>query len=106
MPQPFPDAHVTRAGIERLIEAPMLRTVSLLADTIARAGLRPDQLAGVFLVGGSSRIPMVSRLLHERLGIVPVTLDQPETVVALGALRVVMEGAAAGPAGAAQQGPG
>ncbi|HET8641454.1 MAG TPA: type VII secretion-associated protein [Pseudonocardiaceae bacterium] len=108
MPQPFPDAHVTRAGIERLIEAPMLRTVSLLADTIARAGLRPDRLAAVFLVGGSSRIPLVSRLLHERLGIVPVTLDQPETVVALGALRVVTEGAAPGRAGpgAAQPGSG
>jgi molecular chaperone DnaK (HSP70) len=48
----------------------------------------------VFLVGGSSRIPMVARLVHERLGIVPVTLDQPETVVARGALGVT---AGAGP---------
>jgi len=87
---PFPDAHVTRADLEALIAAPMRRTVALAADTIADAGLRPDQLVGVFLVGGSSRIPMVSRLLHERLGLVPVTLDQPETVVARGGLHAVL----------------
>ncbi|HEY0638980.1 MAG TPA: Hsp70 family protein, partial [Pseudonocardiaceae bacterium] len=90
MPPPFPDAHVTRADLEALIAAPMGRTVTLLADTLAAAGLRAEQLVGVFLVGGSSRIPMVSRLLHERLGVVPVTLDQPETVVARGGLRAVM----------------
>jgi len=90
MPSPFPDAHVTRAALERLIEAPMTRTVSLLAEVITTAGLRPAQLAAVFLVGGSSRIPMVARLVHERLGVVPVTLDQPETVVARGALQVVL----------------
>ncbi len=90
MPPPFPDAHVTRADLEALITTPMRRTVALAADTIADAGLRPDQLVGVFLVGGSSRIPLVSRLLHERLGLVPVTLDQPETVVARGGLHAVL----------------
>lgn len=86
MPPPFPDAHVTRADLESLIAVPMNRTVTLAMDTIADAGLHPNQLVGIFLVGGSSRIPLVSRLLHERLGLVPVTLDQPETVVARGAL--------------------
>ena len=60
--------------------------VGLLAAALRDAGV--DRPAGVFLVGGSSRIPMVARLVHERLGIVPVTLDQPETVVARGALGV------------------
>lgn len=32
---------------------------------------------------------MVSRLVHEHTGVVPTTLDQPETVVARGALRAV-----------------
>jgi molecular chaperone DnaK len=90
MPTPFPDAHVTRADLEALIAEPMHRTVALLVDTLSDAGVRPEQLAGVFLVGGSSRIPMVSRLVHERLGILPITLDQPETVVARGALITVM----------------
>ena len=43
----------------------------------------------MFLVGGSSRIPLVARLVHERVGVMPTTLDQPETVVARGALRFV-----------------
>ncbi|HTK65231.1 MAG TPA: type VII secretion-associated protein [Pseudonocardia sp.] len=86
MPPPFADAHVTREDLERLIEAPLTRAVELTRAVIEEAGLRPDQLTAIFLVGGSSRIPMISRLVHELIGVVPTTLDQPETVVARGAL--------------------
>lgn len=89
LPPPFPDAHITRADLERLIVSPLGRAVNLTVAAISEAGLRPDELGAVFLVGGSSRIPMVARLVHERIGIVPTTLDQPETVVARGALRAV-----------------
>ncbi|MFC4853280.1 type VII secretion-associated protein [Actinophytocola glycyrrhizae] len=89
MPPPFPDVHVTRADLERLITTPVDRAARLTAATIAEAGLAPTDLAGVFLVGGSSRIPLVSRLVHQRCGVVPTTLDQPETVVARGALLAV-----------------
>ncbi|WP_075742903.1 MULTISPECIES: type VII secretion-associated protein [Actinoalloteichus] len=87
MPHPFPDAHVTRVDLERLIQPAVTRAVDLVTATTQDAGLRTRDLAGVFLVGGSSRIPLVARLVHERIGIVPTTLDQPETVVARGALR-------------------
>lgn len=87
MPPPFPDAHVTRDDLEKLIAGPLRRAVALTVETITQAGLRPDQLSGVFLVGGSSRIPLVGRLVYQRLGVIPTTLDQPETVVARGALR-------------------
>ncbi|MBP2180493.1 type VII secretion-associated protein [Amycolatopsis magusensis] len=90
MPPPFADAHVTREDLEKLIAAPLGRAVELTAAAIDEAGLRPKQLTAIFLVGGSSRIPMVSRLVHERTGVVPTTLDQPETVVARGALRAVL----------------
>ena len=53
---------------------------------VAAAGLRPEQLAGLFLVGGSSRIPLVARMLHAELGIAPTVLEQPELPVAEGAL--------------------
>ncbi|WP_158881237.1 type VII secretion-associated protein [Amycolatopsis anabasis] len=89
MPPPFSDAHVTREDLERLIAAPLGRAVELTVAAIDEAGLRPKQLTAIFLVGGSSRIPMISRLTHERTGVVPTTLDQPETVVARGALRAV-----------------
>ncbi|KMS89533.1 type VII secretion-associated protein [Prauserella rugosa] len=89
MPPPFADAHVTREQLEELVAAPLGRAVELAVATIEEAGLRPKQLTAIFLVGGSSRIPMLSRLIHERTGVVPTTLDQPETVVARGALRAV-----------------
>jgi type VII secretion-associated protein (TIGR03931 family) len=90
MPPPFADAHVTREDLERLIAGPLGRAVELTRSAIDEAGLRPKQLTAIFLVGGSSRIPMISRLVHERMGVVPTTLDQPETVVARGALRAVL----------------
>ncbi|TVT43821.1 Hsp70 family protein, partial [Amycolatopsis rhizosphaerae] len=89
MPPPFADAHVTREDLEKLIAAPLSRAVELTRAAIEEAGLRPAQLSAIFLVGGSSRIPMISRLVHERTGVVPTTLDQPETVVARGALLAV-----------------
>jgi type VII secretion-associated protein (TIGR03931 family) len=103
MPPPFADAHVTREDLERLIVAPLGRIVELARGAIEDAGLRPKQLSAIFLVGGSSRIPMISRLVYERTGVVPTTLDQPETVVARGALRAVqaeLDRSAAGARGA------
>ncbi|GAB2994722.1 type VII secretion-associated protein [Saccharothrix stipae] len=89
MPPPFPDAHVTRTDLERLISTPLNRAAALLVTAVRDAGLDPRGLAGVFLVGGSSRIPLVARLVLEQSGVVPTSIDQPETVVARGALRAV-----------------
>ncbi|ROP39913.1 type VII secretion-associated protein [Saccharothrix texasensis] len=89
MPPPFPDAHVTRTDLERLISAPLTRAAALVVTAVRDAGLDPRGLAGVFLVGGSSRIPLVARLVLEQSGVVPTSIDQPETVVARGALRAV-----------------
>ncbi|MGH3980986.1 MAG: type VII secretion-associated protein [Pseudonocardiaceae bacterium] len=89
MPSPFPDAHLTRTDLEGLVGARLTEAVGLLQATLHDAGYGPGggRLSGIFLVGGSSRIPMVARLVHERIGIVPLTLESPETVVARGALR-------------------
>ncbi|MCA1188542.1 MULTISPECIES: type VII secretion-associated protein [unclassified Saccharopolyspora] len=89
MPPPFSDAHVTRADLERLVAAPLAKSADLVSATLQEGQVPRDRLAGVFLVGGSSRIPLVARLIHERTGVLPTTLDQPETVVARGALRAV-----------------
>ncbi|WP_053718446.1 type VII secretion-associated protein [Saccharothrix sp. NRRL B-16348] len=89
MPPPFPDAHVTRTDLERLISTPLTRAAALVVSAVRDAGLDPRGLAGVFLVGGSSRIPLVARLVLEQSGVVPTSIDQPETVVARGALRAV-----------------
>ncbi|HEV7648033.1 MAG TPA: type VII secretion-associated protein [Actinophytocola sp.] len=94
MPPPFADVHVTRLDLERLVTLQLDRAAELTVATIREAGLKPADLAGIFLVGGSSRIPLVSRLLHQRTGVVPTSLDQPETVVARGALLAVGDTAA------------
>lgn len=86
LPSPFSDAHVTRPDLERLMTEPLGRVMALTAAAIGEAGISTAQLDGIFLVGGSSRIPLVSRLVQERFGLLPVCLDEPDTVVARGAL--------------------
>lgn len=93
MPEPFRDVHLTRAEFESLIRPQLQRSTELLAAQVDRAGLIPKDLSGVYLVGGSSRIPLVAKLIQQGLGITPSTLDQPETSVASGA---ILTGAPAG----------
>ena len=85
LPDPFGDVLVTRQELDDLIRPNLTRSVELLAGTIRSAGLTPDALAGIYLVGGSSRIPLVAALITSGTGVVPSSLDQPETAVALGA---------------------
>jgi hypothetical protein len=84
MPEPFGDVLVSRDELEALVRPSLLRSAELLAATIGRAGLRPAQLGGIYLVGGPSRMPLLAALLGRQLGVVPTTQDQPETAVAFG----------------------
>jgi hypothetical protein len=92
LPEPFDDVLVTRVELEALIRPGMLRSVELLAGTIRSTGMTPERLVGIYLVGGSSRIPLIATLIAEQLRVVPTSLDQPETAVALGAHHVPQEG--------------
>ncbi|GAB3868026.1 Hsp70 family protein [Dactylosporangium cerinum] len=78
--------HLTREELDRVIGPLIRRAVWETGSVISGAGLRGDQLAGLFLVGGSSRLPLASRHLHAELGIPPTVLEQPELPVAEGAL--------------------
>jgi hypothetical protein len=72
-----------------LLARPVLRPTVALAQSLCReAGIDPRAVAGLFLVGGASRTPLVATMLHEALGVAPVATDQPELVVAEGALHV------------------
>ncbi|MEV0004140.1 Hsp70 family protein [Micromonospora sp. NPDC050980] len=77
---------LTRADFERLAAPLLARAVAETRHVTAATGLRPEQLSGLFLVGGSTRVPLVARLLHAELGIAPTVLEQPELPVAEGAL--------------------
>ena len=78
--------HLTRDELERVATPLIGRGVRETARLVAACGLGVDQLAGLFLVGGSSRVPLVARMLHSELGIAPTVLEQPELPVAEGAL--------------------
>jgi molecular chaperone DnaK len=92
MPEPFADIVVTRSDMEALVRPRLLRSAELLASTIRSTGMSPEQLAGIYLVGGSSRIPLVSTMIVEQVRVAPTSLDQPETAVALGAHHVPKDG--------------
>ncbi|MET0424252.1 MAG: Hsp70 family protein, partial [Actinoplanes sp.] len=79
-------AHVTRDELEAVADPLVRRGVAEAREVIEAAGLKPAELSGLFLVGGSSRVPLVARLLHAELGIAPTVLEQPELPVAEGAL--------------------
>jgi hypothetical protein len=78
---------VTVQEFERLIAADIDRAIALTERVLASAGVRPADLAGFYLTGGSSSIPLVHRRVTELLGRPPATLDDPKLVVALGAAR-------------------
>ncbi|MEV4516710.1 Hsp70 family protein [Dactylosporangium sp. NPDC049525] len=80
--------HVTREEFEALALPYLRRTVDVTLRTLAAARIIPDQIAGLFLVGGGSRVPLAATLLHRATQIAPSVLDHPELVVAAGSLRV------------------
>ncbi len=82
------DIVVNRSQFESMIIDDVERTVELMEETVHGAGLEGDQLAAVFLVGGSSRVPLVATMVAERFGGKVVTRDEPKAVVALGAARL------------------
>jgi WD40 repeat protein len=78
--------HLTREEFTEAARPLLYRTATYTLRLLSEAGVPPEEVAGVFLVGGSSRVPLVATLLHRTLRIAPTVLDQPELVVAEGAL--------------------
>jgi actin-like ATPase involved in cell morphogenesis len=75
-----------RSEFEAAIRPQVEDTVDALQRAVASAGLAPQQLSAVLLVGGSSRIPLVGQLVSELLGR-PVSVDaDPKNAIAMGAV--------------------
>jgi molecular chaperone DnaK (HSP70) len=68
-----------------LIDPVIQRTVAPSKQALKDAGLKPEQIDEVVLVGGSTRIPKVRQLVQDLFGRVPHTDLNPDEVVALGA---------------------
>jgi molecular chaperone DnaK len=85
VPEINQEYQLTRTELNDLIARDIDATVEALAKTIGSADLTNNQLTGVFLVGASSRIPLVADTIWNQLNLQPDTEDDPKAVVALGA---------------------
>jgi molecular chaperone DnaK len=82
---PVAQLALDRERLELLIEPLVSRTISLARERIEKAGLKPQDVRSILLVGGPTMTPYIRRRLKEELAI-PLCLDQdPMTVVAKGA---------------------
>ena len=79
------DIEIAREEFEELIEDLIEGTLQSFDAALADAGITAEQLDNILLVGGSTRIPLVQRMLYEHAGIEPVMAINPDEAVALGA---------------------
>lgn len=86
---------LTRATLEQMAQPLIARAFDVCEDAMRVAGIRPTQLDNVILVGGSTRIPLVQRMVAEYFGREPLATIDPDLVVAQGA---AIHGAALTPA--------
>jgi molecular chaperone DnaK len=76
---------LTRSKFEQLVEDIIQRTFGPCKQALKDAGLEPKDVDEVVLVGGSTRIPRVQRLVQELFGKEPHKGVNPDEVVAVGA---------------------
>ncbi len=76
---------ITRGEIESLIAALVEKTLGPCRMALRDAGLAGTDIDEVVLVGGSTRVPLVRRRVHELFGKRPHSQINPDEVVALGA---------------------
>jgi molecular chaperone HscA len=79
------DARLTRVELEELIAPLLERTGKACRRALRDAGVKAEELDGVILVGGSTRVPRVRSYVAELFGKQPRCDLDPELVVAYGA---------------------
>ncbi|PUE57441.1 Fe-S protein assembly chaperone HscA [Limnohabitans sp. Rim8] len=76
---------VTRTEFEAATAALTQRTLSAVRKALRDAKLSKDDIQGVVMVGGSTRMPQVQQSVADLLGCAPLNNLNPDEVVALGA---------------------
>ncbi len=79
------ETEVSREEYESMIGPLIESTLDSVSKAMNDAGKKPGELDAILLVGGSTRMPLVSRILEERSGIAPRHDVHPDMCVALGA---------------------
>ena len=77
--------HLERAALDELIAPLIERTMAATRRALEDAGLQPDQLDDVLLVGGATRTPAVRDAVAALFGRAPRHGIDPDLVVAMGA---------------------
>ena len=76
---------LSRSQFERMVEDILQRSVEPCKKALADAGLAPDKIDEVVLVGGSTRIPRVQQIVKDLFKKEPHKGVNPDEVVAVGA---------------------
>ena len=76
---------VQRSDFENLIQSIVNETIQHLRKAVQESGLTFAELDGIVLVGGSSRIPLVTEQIEAQLDISPTLIDLPDEAVSHGA---------------------
>lgn len=79
------DFEITRSQLEKVVSPYIERTIGMCKKVLEKENLKPENIDKLILVGGPTLMPLVRRMLQEKLGIkLEFSLD-PITVVAQGA---------------------
>ena len=76
---------ISRAKLEKLVEALVDRTIEPCRKALADAGLSASDIDEVILVGGMTRMPLVQKKVSDFFGKEPNRSVNPDEVVAMGA---------------------
>jgi molecular chaperone HscA len=79
------DVHLTREAFAAMTKTLVDKTLVPTRKALRDAGLSVEDVKGVVMVGGATRMPQVQRAVGEFFGQVPLTNLDPDKVVAIGA---------------------